>query len=112
MTETVLHDVVKRTDTASDERVDRQAGQTAALERDRPVTLVLDERLEHLVSQPQERFLPVHGFPEAEQAGGRPELLEQVRQGGTDVGATFAGEGPAGILDRRSNGHGESRSPR
>jgi hypothetical protein len=91
--EAAPHDVVERPGALRDVRVHDQCREAVALDRDRPVTLVLHEVAEGLVALPEERLLAVRGLAEGEQARRSRERPEQFR----DRGAL---EGPAGVDDR------------
>jgi hypothetical protein len=69
--------VVERPGAVRHVRVDRAAGQAVALDRDRPVALVLDQVPEGLVAQPRELLEQVGRLAEPQQSRpGRQRIQE------------------------------------
>lgn len=79
MAEPVLHDLVESACAGGDVAVHDQAHQTVALDRDRPVALLLDELAEELVAHVEQSVLAVGGLAQSEQP--RPGR-EQFHDGG------------------------------
>src|SRR5207248_4708342 len=94
-----------------DKGIDRQGGEAVRLDRDRPVTVVLDEMLKCLVSQLRERLHAVHGLSQAKKSGSRRERFEKSRERAADSGGTIIGEGPAGLPEGRATDQSFPRPP-
>ena len=69
MAEAALHDLVEGARARGDVVVDDQTGQTDALDRDRPVALLLDELPEERVAYVEQRLLAVDGLAQCQQPG-------------------------------------------
>ncbi len=91
--EAALHDLVEAARAGGDVRVDEQRRQAVALDRDRPVALLLDELPEELVAHVEQRVLAVGGLAQREHP--RPGREQPHDGGGLD--------GVDGVLDVSSH---------